>query len=230
MFATALLVALLVSAGDRAATSPLAGCRAAPIGEHGYLYECKDATAQRRDGDDAHPEVVASGMQAGYAARLGDGAEKDRTVLRVGGAEVSALRARARTGGGAGWALTMRRPEGTRVLGCLALRGGNACGRILDQLAAEPWRAGVTAGAVLDAATPLELDGRPVPVPKGCEWMSLNRAAGVRCPSGTQATWVVVADEREGYRVMEQYATLSGANLRRMGMGIRCADPVFRPR
>src|SRR6266568_2017 len=216
MSVTPLLLALLVSAVDRPAASPLAGCRAPPMGEHGSLYECSDATALRRDGADANPEVVAGGMQGGYAARLGDGAEKDRTVLRVGGADVSALRARSRAG--AGWALTLRRPEGTRILGCLALRGGDHCGRILDHMATEPWRAGVAAGAAIQAAQPLQFDGRPVPVPKGCETLSVNGASGLPSPSVAQATWAVAPDEREGRRIMEQYATITGANLRRMGI------------
>ena len=63
---------------------------------------------------------------------------------------------------------------------------GYDCTRLLDFLAAEPWRAGVAQTAIVRPAAPLEFDGRSISVPTGCEAMNLTNASGVRCPSGNQ--------------------------------------------
>lgn len=211
-----LLLALLLTAPPVEPGSPLAGCRATPIGERAWQYECEGLTARVDDLTDRKTSATLDGLQAAATARLGEGARTTLEHRRVGGEEVEVRRTQARDEHGAAWVLALSRPEGSRVLGCIAIGRAGSCAAVLDALAATPWRSGPVAGAVRQEQPSLTLGGRGVQLPAGCDGTAQPHGGGrVGCPPAYFANWARVENEEQGRLAMEQYGTAIGGKLSR---------------
>jgi len=214
----AALLALLL--GAPAPPPPLSACRAIPLGDAGWQYDCDGLTARVEDRTDRKTGPFLDGLQRSHAALLGDGAVRSTKARRVGAEAVEARRTVARDGLATGWAAALVRSQGSRVVACVERGAGDRCGAVLDALAAAAWRSGPATGAVRQEAKPLALGARAVRLPAGCEGTAEPDGGGrVGCPPAFFANWSRVADEAVGRRAMEEYGA---------AVSSRMSQPPFR--
>jgi hypothetical protein len=213
-----LLFLFAATASDTPA-SVLEGCRAIASAGVGWQYECGDLTARVEDHVAADWAKASSeyvqGAAVALASALGNEAEKTRQWRHIGTDEAEVHCLRTRDGRLEAWITGLHRPAGVRVLICATKgRTDRSCEKVLPVLAAAPWRGGAIAGTVVKKEPVLNLNGRAVLVPAGCEAYARPGGGHLNCPPLSFADWAVATSEEHGRRVAEEWGQRVSDNAR----------------
>lgn len=198
-----LALLLCAAVGPRSAhagpPSLLAGCTAQPYGGEGWSYECGDFSAILSD----HAGVTAqwlwlSSRRTFQKQAAGDVTFKEQKAT-LAGHRVSLLRMRAKGADAREatvFAVVPVKGKGARRVFCKARVTPELqarCGRVLEQLARQPWRT-VPEEGVAVAQSDAALAGRELSAPDGCNLSAENGRGRIECGDGSRFDWTRLPD------------------------------------
>jgi hypothetical protein len=195
------------------ATGSLSGCVATMSAGEGWKYDCEDIYAVVQDADGhAAPQELLEGFSYGLRSSLpGSGAPVAETIevnrhrsqgVRITSSDTWRNGKRA-TGAG----VAIPRPEGTRLVSCVAVLTDSAqrrCRLAMDQLAASAWR-GPPATGTTAREVPLQIAGRAVDVSPGCEGFATEGGGKVKCSELPYFTWALCNGDAQCHAIFDRW-------------------------
>jgi hypothetical protein len=201
LLALALLLCVAVCplsalAGPR---SLLAGCTAEPFGAEGWSYACGDYSAISSDHAGISAQRLWQRSLRTFQRQAAGGVKFKAVKSTLAGRKVRLLHLRAKapeTQEASVFAIVPVKGKGARRVLCKA-RGTPElqalCGRVLEQLAAQPWRALPEEGVAV-AQSDAALAGRELVVPDGCNLTAEHGRGRIECSDGSRLDWTRLPD------------------------------------
>ncbi|QRK04743.1 hypothetical protein JQX13_31530 [Archangium violaceum] len=168
------------------------GCTAEPLGNEGWSYECSSFNAIISD----HPGVSAESLWEN-SRRIFEGQAAGRMKFEEESATLAGRKARILR-------MSAKAPEdqeksafavlsvegrgGRRVLCKTTLEQQALCGRVLEKLAGNGWRAAPEAGATVKQPESA-LAGRELSAPAGCKLLAGDGDGRIECGDGSRLDW-----------------------------------------
>ncbi|WP_257455150.1 hypothetical protein [Archangium lipolyticum] len=177
--------------------SLFAGCTAESIGVEGWGYECRGFNAIISD----HPGVSAESLWEN-SRRTFEGQAAGRMKFEEESATLAGQKARILR-------MSAKAPEAHEMstFAVIPVKGKGArrvlckttpeqqslCGRVLEKLAGNGWRAAPEAGATVKQPE-AALAGRELSAPAGCKLLSGDGSGQIECGDGSRLDWVHLPD------------------------------------
>lgn len=187
---------LSAHAGPR---SLLAGCTAEPFGGEGWSYKCDDFSAFLSDHAGVSAQRLWQRSRRTFQRQAAGGVTFKEVKTTLAGRKVRLLRMRAKVPEvqeASVFAVVPVKGKGARRVLCKTRNTSELqarCGRVLEQLAAQPWRALPEEGVAV-AHSDAALAGRELVAPDGCNLTAENGSGRIECGDGSRLDWTLLPD------------------------------------
>lgn len=180
--------------------SLLAGCTAEPFGGEGWRYACGDFSAVISDHAGLSAPVLWLRNFRTFKRQAAGGVTFKVVKATLASRKVRLLYMRAKAPEEAReasvFAVVAVKGKGARRLLCKARGTPESqarCGRVLEQLAAQPWRALPEEGVAV-AQSDAALAGRELVAPDGCNLTAEHGSGRIECGDGSRLDWARLPD------------------------------------
>ncbi|QRO01492.1 hypothetical protein JRI60_21950 [Archangium violaceum] len=177
-----------------ASESLFAGCTAEPIADEGWSYECGDFNAIVSDHAAVSAEVLWESSRRTFEGQAAGRMKFEEEPATLAGRKARLLRMSAKEPAAqelSAFAVLPVEGKGARRVLCKARNTPEhqaRCGRVLEKLAGNGWRAGPEAGVSVKHSE-ASLAGRELPAPAGCKVLADDGSGRVECEDGSRLGW-----------------------------------------